>query len=350
LVLSIACGPALPEGSSHPTPEVADISAEPPDGSCSSEALGAHVPIFVRSRTEQLHWDQVDRFEPCIGDSFARRTFHWTAPFSGTFVFDTAQSTFHTWLMVRRGCSGAVLACAAAGQGRTASSPVGGMAMTTLRLAQGESVTVTVFGRNSASAWHRGEFELHITELAPDERGLCGDRSDNDADGRFDCFDPDCGETPECAASACSEIDLEAQLPARVEGTTGGSGNSTGTPRVPQTLLHPDTTLTWTAPTSGTFVVESRPGKFLQILDRCAGAELETASASGSRLSHKLQLSERQTMVVVIESTEHDFPQAIPFELNIHEWASSEGGACNDGRDNDADGDADADDRECADD
>ena len=125
--------------------------------------------------------------QPAGGQNAPDVFYTWTAPFAGTFTFDTLGSDFDTLLAILDGdCGGDEFACnddAFEGDIRTRSS-------VDVDLAAGELVTIALSGWGSSV----GDFILNATavELA------CGDDEDNDLDGDVDCADSDCVGTDAC--------------------------------------------------------------------------------------------------------------------------------------------------------
>ena len=60
---------------------------------------------------DELPWTSSSVFENWCNGSGAAATMLWTAPYTGTFVFDTAGSTFDTVLLVRDSCDGITIDC-----------------------------------------------------------------------------------------------------------------------------------------------------------------------------------------------------------------------------------------------
>jgi hypothetical protein len=161
-----------------------DCAGEPGCGGagCAHQELGSALPVTVHGETV----DSGDGFQGTCGMSLQQDRAHlWTAPKSGTFVFDTAGSGFGNALYVLTGCRGTELACAV---GR----PGGRAASVKLTLAQGQSVLVVVDGMSNDDFEEPIRYTLHISEYAPTEAGRCHDGADNDADGLADQQDPDC--------------------------------------------------------------------------------------------------------------------------------------------------------------
>jgi hypothetical protein len=151
-------------------------------GGCASQDLGSALPLTVHGETV----DSGDGFQGTCGRQLQQDRAHlWTAPKSGTFVFDTVGGRWSHALYVLTGCHGTELACAAGEAG-------GKQATVKLTLAQGQSVLVVVDGMANDDAEEPIRYSLHISEYASTEAGRCTDGADNDADGSADQQDPDC--------------------------------------------------------------------------------------------------------------------------------------------------------------
>lgn len=149
---------------------------------CANEDLGSALPVTVHGETV----DSGDDFQSACGMQFQQdRALLWTAPKSGTFVFDTAGSGWSHALSVLTGCRGPELACTVGLAGAR-------QAAVTLTLVQGQSVLVVVDGMANDDLEEPIRYTLHISEYAPTEAGLCADGADNDADGAADQRDTDC--------------------------------------------------------------------------------------------------------------------------------------------------------------
>jgi hypothetical protein len=149
---------------------------------CADQDLGSALPLTVHGETVGAG----DGFQGTCGGPLQQDRAHlWTAPKSGTFVFDTAGSGWSHALYVLAGCQGPELACAVGKAG-------GKHAAVKLTLAQGQSVLVVVDGTADDDFEEPIRYTLHISEYAPTEAGRCTDGADNDADGAADQQDPDC--------------------------------------------------------------------------------------------------------------------------------------------------------------
>lgn len=147
-----------------------------------NEDLGSALPVTTHGETV----DSGDDFQSACGMEFQQDRAHlWTAPKSGTFVFDTVGSGWSHALAVLTSCRGPELACAVSVAGDR-------QAAVTLTLAQGQTVLVVVDGMANDDFEEPIRYTLHISEYAPTEAGHCEDGADNDADGTADQRDTDC--------------------------------------------------------------------------------------------------------------------------------------------------------------
>ncbi|HYI02654.1 hypothetical protein [Hyalangium sp.] len=310
---------------------------------CVDQELGSALPVTVKGTTA---FSNNDHQASCGGNLAPDRGFLWTAPKSGTFIFDTTRSALRSLVAVRHGgCGGEELACATEG-----SSPGGG-ASVTVALEAGQTVLVVV-DSPGASAFGSGYFELHIDEKRESEAGACFDGRDNDGDGGVDCADtPDCQGEPGCTGLGCANQELGSALPITTHGETVDSGDGfTGTcgPQLQQDRAH-----LWTAPKSGTFVFDTAGGGWsnaLYVLASCRGAELACAvgSTGGTQAAVKVTLLQGQSVLVVVDGMANDdSEEPIRYTLHISEYMPTEAGHCEDGADNDADGATDHQDTDC---
>jgi hypothetical protein len=151
-------------------------------GGCADQDLGSELPVTFHGDTV----DSGDDFQSVCGMPFQQDRVHlWTAPKSGTFVFDTAGSGWSHALSVLMSCRGPELTCAVGQAGAR-------QAVVVLKLTQGQSVLVVVDGMSNDDFEEPIRYTLHISEYVPTEAGHCADGADNDADGAADQRDTDC--------------------------------------------------------------------------------------------------------------------------------------------------------------
>ncbi|OJT25705.1 tryptophan synthase alpha chain [Archangium sp. Cb G35] len=322
---------------------VSNVCYRPPPV-CMDRDLGNALPVRLKGSTQ---WATADHQGSCGGGGTPDRSLMWTAPRSGTFTFDTARSAMDTLLCLKReDCWGEELACATEG------ISYGGGARVSAALEAGQRVLVVVDGA-TAGSFGKGDFELHIHELAATEAGNCFDGADNDGDRWVDCADTDCQGEPFCDGRGCADTDLGSALPVTYSGDTAQAGD--GFQGTCGALLQHDRAHLWTAPKAGTFVFDTVGGGYgnaLYVLTGCRGLELgcsasRTAGKTGAPVV-KLMLEKGQRVLVVVDgmnSTETASP--IRYTLHINEYVPRETGRCANGADDDADGRADDSDSDC---
>jgi hypothetical protein len=151
---------------------------------CANHDLGSALPVTFHGETA----GSGDGFQGTCGALLQQDRAHlWTAPRTGTFVFDTSPGGWGNALYVLTGCRGTELGCASNPGANARSSPAVKVA-----LAQGQSVLVVVDGMAHPDQDTPIRYTLHISEYTPQEAERCADGADNDADGRADAADPDC--------------------------------------------------------------------------------------------------------------------------------------------------------------
>jgi hypothetical protein len=175
---------------------------------------------------------------------------------------------------------------------------------------------------------------------------ICDDTLDDDSDGLTDCEDLDCAADPACAV-VCPEFTLPAISPTLVDDTTGLANNSAGSCGGRSA---PDATVEFTAPIAGDYVFTTNGSTFdtiLYALDGCGGAELDCDDDDGIGVQSQivLNLAAGQTIALVVDG----FSSASfgPFTLEAALVQATEV-TCDDLFDNDADGDVDCFDSDCA--
>ncbi|HEY0092718.1 MAG TPA: hypothetical protein VGB96_00270, partial [Archangium sp.] len=276
--------------------------------------------------------------------SDVRDIYRWTAPRAGTYVIGNAGSGPESWMKV------GLDACAwTPAPGPTPEHP------NRYHLEAGQSVYVSLFGDGERLGWLRSFFHLSIAEAAASEQGLCADRIDNDGDGKLDCWDAECGGTPECQVDACTDVKLGGALPLHA--------------RLPKGLGHdlfkPDCgpegrderVVSWTAPAPGTYVFHAiGPAYGISLRSGCLGEQLacdvgyEILGPDSYTPAVVREVGAGETLLIILQGSKgnDDLPFGIPEQLFIHPWVPSEGeGLCEDGRDNDGDGLIDARDPGC---
>ena len=94
----------------------------------------------------------------CGSGGSADRVYQWTATDAGTYVFDTAGSTFDTVLALQDACDGADTACNDDAEG----GALGTLSSLTATLTAGQTVFVVVEGYSTTAA---GEFQININAM-----------------------------------------------------------------------------------------------------------------------------------------------------------------------------------------
>ncbi len=157
---------------------------------------------------------------------------------------------------------------------------------------------------------------------------------------------PDTGPVVDSAMTpACAQANLGSAL---------GDAVATGSTATASDRYQPDcTTLTasdfsyaWTAPTTGTFVIDLNGSGYdtqMAVLDRCGGTELDCDDDAGDGLNSLVQmaLTAGQQIIIVVDGhgSQGDYV------LNIHAIATE---VCDNAMDDDRDGDTDCADSDCS--
>lgn len=148
-----SCADASPERIDALFHAIGDCATGPADA-CPAETIAdGALGASVLAGSTFGHGD--DELPSCSeGHGAPDLTVGWTAPTSGTFIFDTFGSTFDTTLAVLDGCGGAELACGEdAGERRTSELEVS--------LEEGQAVIVVIDGFNELAT---GSFVLNVRE------------------------------------------------------------------------------------------------------------------------------------------------------------------------------------------
>ncbi|WNG57095.1 hypothetical protein F0U59_21745 [Archangium gephyra] len=273
-----------------------------------------------------------------------RDIYQWTAPLTGSYVIGNLGAGPESWMKVGLDACGWTPA-----PGPTPEYP------NRYHLEAGQSVYISLFGDGERLGWLVSYFHLGIVNAATSEHGLCADRIDNDGDGKLDCWDPDCGGSPECKVDACTDVKLGNALPLHAT-LPKGLGHD---------LFKPDCgpegrderVVSWTAPEPGKYVFHARgPAYGISLRSGCLGEQLacdvgyEILGPDSYTPVVVREVAAKETVLIVLQGSKgnDDLPFGIPEELFIHEWVPTEGeGLCEDGLDNDGDGLIDARDPSC---
>lgn len=157
------------------------------EADCPEDDLGSATGEGIAVGTLDL---QGNEFRPSCaevanGEDLA---FAWTAPASGSWLFDTLGSEFDTVIAVFDGCEGSELAC------NDDTSEVVQSALR-IELSAGQRVVVVV---DEYGVLERGAFKLNVHRDVPTTESSCDDGVDEDRDGAKDCRDPDCSGAAGC--------------------------------------------------------------------------------------------------------------------------------------------------------
>ena len=119
------------------------------NGAVGSIDLGSTFPTTVTGTTS----GSPNQFSgTCGGNLSAEKSYTWTAPSDGTYVFDTIGSSYDSVLYLRNGtCAGSEIACN--------DDAVGVDSQITLAMTTGQKVIIFVDGYNGQG----GNYNLHIT-------------------------------------------------------------------------------------------------------------------------------------------------------------------------------------------
>jgi hypothetical protein len=275
----------------------------------------------------------------------------WEAPANGAYSFSTAGSDYDTVLYVTEGCSGAELEC-----NDEDTSGTGTSSLEDITFSAGTVVTIVIDSADGTS----GNYILDITsstELS------CDDGTDDDGDGLIDCDDDDCLMASVCASSSCPNFDLGTLSGESV--ATGDNLSTTGADDYEGSYLTDscgsssssavDYSYLWEAPGSGCAVFDTSESTYdtvLRLYDECSGSELscddDGSVGTRSELSYAVEAGEEY--LVIVDGYSSFSTGSYVLDIAFSEGVDCNGGefACDDGTDNDGDGDIDCDDADCA--
>lgn len=305
---------------------------------CPEIDLGSAVGVAVGTGTTTHYLNE--HSGSCGGWSGPERTFVWSAPAAGSYRIDTAGSSFNPILYALEPTCDDLdeLAC------NTGSSLQSVPSAIQLTLTEGQSIVLVVDGAIDTD----GPFKINISRS---EVGACADNVDQDGDGLIDCADSDCTPDPAC----CVTTNLASAVgPAVFSGSSSGwsnlrQGTCGGGGRGGEKIFM------WTAPTAGTYLIDSFGTSFDTVLyardGSCGGAQIAcnddtTGGLSGnSRIT--VTVGAMQTIAIVADT--YSATTTGTYVLNITPKAMpTETNTCSDGRDVDQDGLTDCADPDCA--
>ena len=160
--------------------------------------IGSMVGVAVATGTNIGMLDTTDGY--CTqGTGGEDVTFLWTAPFSGTFTFDTSASNYDTVLYIQENCLTEQFEC---NDDADFANGVYSARLSDVYVGAGESIVITI---DAYDSYEQGDYVLDI--LLTSEMD-CSNGSDDDNDGDIDCADADCAASSACGASACPNFDL----------------------------------------------------------------------------------------------------------------------------------------------
>jgi Stigma-specific protein, Stig1 len=247
-----------------------DVRARAP---CTPTDLGSTVPQTASGNTS----DSGDALLPTCGSrGTPDALYRFTAPFQGSYRFDTLGSSYDTVLAVVEGdCSGAVIGCD--------DDTLSPMSLVAAQLGAGQSVVVAVDGASAS-----GEFELNVLGVP---------------------------------IADCLAIPLGQTLPLSVTGTTVDGVAALMASCIPGATWGPEKVHGFTAPRDGTYVIDTLGSSYdtlLYVMDGgCSGTELgcnDDSSSIQSELS--VTLVAGQTVAIVVDGFDGGRGDYV---LNIHE-------------------------------
>ncbi|MFT6395340.1 MAG: hypothetical protein ACJAYU_000082 [Bradymonadia bacterium] len=369
---------------------------------CSDDSIGDTIGLEASTGTTEGAGNELTA--GCSGGGGPEVVLEWTAPETGTFIMDTLGSDFDTTLYVLDGCEGEEIACNddAFDGGERLRSQV------TFDAEAGSNLLIVVDGFGGGSA---GDYVLNIRldldeicDSGEDEDGdgdidcadtdcvgddacleVCDDAEDNDLDGDTDCDDSDCLGDDACVEICddgadndgddevdCFDIDCAGDDVCRFDGCAAAEITGTGeiatgstedfaysyiaecgsaaggTPAGGENAR--DAFYIWTAPASGTFVIDTLGSTFdtlLAVLDgECGGEEIACnddgfAGEEQTRSSVEIEVSGGDVVTIALGGWGFSSGDYVLNATRIET-------ACGDDIDNDEDGDIDCDDSDCA--
>ncbi|MDP2307585.1 MAG: hypothetical protein Q8P18_16300 [Pseudomonadota bacterium] len=282
----------------------------------------------------------------------------WTAPADGTYTVTTNGSSFDTVLSIWSSDCSAEATCDDDDGDSTQS-------LETFSAVAGERMVFVVDGYASTGAYTLAVYssaeldcvdgldedgdsyaDCDDSDCAADDRCfelVCDDGGDSDADGLFDCDDSDCADLLLCT-NPCADDDLGSALGAAVAtGDTTGAGDDYYSECA--FAESDDVAWLWTAPSEGLYTFDTLGSTFDTVLSveqgDCSDTLIECDDDTHGLLSElTVYVLEGEELVIQVDGY-----TAGAYTLNI--WAGAEE-ACDDGADDEGDGNIDCLDSDCA--
>lgn len=250
----IACGPGEPcQGGA-----CMQCTGTSACGICDVQPIGPMVPATASGST----LGAPDHFDPTCGPGGSgERAYTFTAPASGTYVFDTQMSAYDTVLALLDPASCMEILCN--------DDTAGQLSQITANLSANQSVLVVVDGWNGSE----GPYTLNVSTAVP---------------------------------GTCPDGDLGMTVPQTVTGSTMAAGDDVVAP-CGGTTLGQDRAFVFTAPMAGTYVFDTFGSSFdtvLYVLDGdCLGLSLacNDDTPPGLQSTVSVSLATGQTVVVVVD-------------------------------------------------
>ncbi|MEC7987959.1 MAG: CAP domain-containing protein [Myxococcota bacterium] len=335
LLFFLACNPSSETHEDSTTPSSPVDDRDP----LSCDVIDLYDPVPVRvegntSSTSDLFSSSCSEGE---GSGSSDIAYRWIPAESGFYRIHTLGSDFDTVLtLYEANCNPEELVCNDDADSETRQSEL------RLHLEAEEELLIVIDGYNTDN---NGQTALQI-DLA--ER-YCEDGLDDDNDGQIDCDDPDCSAiAPTCNGQTCPEEALPASVPQTVIGSTLGAGSTLGYASCGNGgSTAPERSFSFTAPETGPYRIDTKGSTYdttLYIREQfCTGIEIACNDDGGGDLTSAIQIDmeEGQTIIIVVDGW---YSEGGDFQLNISGVEQS----CEDGIDNDGDGDVDCDDPDCA--
>ena len=331
------------------------------DLSCVTERpiVGVGPSILVGSNVDAGD----DTAPACVGGNGAGGqdiAVQWTVPVTGQYTINTIGSDFDTVLyLLDRSCDGESLICNDDAFGGSGGGPDGLLSQVTPPLEAGQNVIIVIDAYGGAD----GDVVLNIA-LNADE--ICDNGIDDDLNGDADCLDIACGEEPACQEICDNGIDdngdgnVDCGDPVcagaiacrpdscgvRDVGFATGIGAITGNRIADDWALScgpaggSDDSFTWRSEGYEGVVTFTAASEFgaptLTVLTAC-DAEVEQCDADGAVA---VEVGDGDEIVIVVDATVGGGAYAVDVALEEAQF-------CDNGGDDDLDGDVDCDDSDC---
>jgi hypothetical protein len=190
--------------------------------------------------------------------------------------------------------------------------------------------------------------------ISPDATDVCDDGIDNNCNALLDCQDLDCAGEASCPFSCVDEY-VSGVSTSLASGTTvSGTPSEFSNTCVSGSATAPDHAVYWVAPANGCYTISTDGSTFdttLGVYTDCSGTELacDDDDGLGTQSLVELSIEAGTELALVVDGYSSSAYGSWLLNITSTGFAACEEVYCNDGLDDDGNGDVDCDDLACSD-